>query len=204
MGMLLLFVLGLIYFKGFDYVKDNFLGHPTKELVEGEWVFSEYGNPGVKIETPKVLKRMDVSNAIPKEAKAMIKSMNMFAYGSMIDDFYITVTTTKFTKAIQSDLDKAVEGSLKTLEGRGAQNVIVKTEEFDTQKGISGKKAYGTFSFVDKASQTSQKIYYEMLVFGQEDGLQQIILMHREGDKYGEQLFERILNSVELQTPGQP
>jgi hypothetical protein len=24
--------------KGFDYVKDNIIGHPTKELLEGEWV----------------------------------------------------------------------------------------------------------------------------------------------------------------------
>ena len=67
--MLMLFVLGLIYFKGFDYVKDNFLGHPTKDLVEGEWVYSEYGNPGVRVETPKVLKRMDATKMLPKEAQ---------------------------------------------------------------------------------------------------------------------------------------
>ena len=48
--------------KGFDYVKDNILGHPTKELMEGEWIYSEYGNPGVRLETPKVLKRMDAKN----------------------------------------------------------------------------------------------------------------------------------------------
>ena len=39
---LLLFVT-MTYFiatKGFDYVKDNILGHPSKELLEGEWIKS--------------------------------------------------------------------------------------------------------------------------------------------------------------------
>lgn len=203
MGMLMLFVLALIYFKGFDYVKDNFIGHPTKDLVEGQWVYSEYGNPGVRIETPKVLKRMDATKLIPNEVKGQIKEMQMFGYGSMLDAFYITVGTTKFKQAVNSDLDKAIEGSLKAIEMQGAQNIIVKSEEFGTQKGITGKKAYGTFVFVDKATQSSQKIYYEMLVFGQEGGLQQIMIMHREGDKYGTKISERMLNSVELQTTQQ-
>jgi hypothetical protein len=37
--------------KGFTYVKDNIIGHPTKELLESEWVKSEYGNPSISIET---------------------------------------------------------------------------------------------------------------------------------------------------------
>ena len=37
--------------KGFDYLKDNILGHPTKELSEGEWIYSEYGNPGCLLYT---------------------------------------------------------------------------------------------------------------------------------------------------------
>jgi hypothetical protein len=198
LGMLMLFVLGLIYFKGFDYVKDNFLGHPTKDLVEGEWVFSEYGNPGVKIETPKVLKRMDASKTLPKDAAALIKDMQLFVYGSMLDDFYITVATSSFKQEVQLDLDKAVEGSLKVMESQGAQNIIVKTEEFDTQQGITGKKSYGTMTILDKVKGKSTKMYYEMLVFGQNNGLQQILILHREDDKYGQQIGERILNSVEL------
>jgi hypothetical protein len=96
------------------------------------------------------------------------------------------------------DLDKAVEGSLKVMESQGAQNIIVKTEEFDTQQGITGKKSYGTMTILDKVKGKSTKMYYEMLVFGQNNGLQQILILHREDDKYGQQIGERILNSVEL------
>lgn len=200
LGMLMLFVLGLIYFKGFDYVKDNFIGHPTKDLVEGQWVYSEYGNPGVRIETPKVLKRIDVSKSIPKNAGALIKEMQTFMYGSLLDDFYIVVNTTKFKQDMKLDLDKVAETSLKVFEQQGATNIIVKTEDFDTQKGICGKKAYGTMTIIDKVRNKSTKMYYEVLVFGQNGGVQQITVMHKEDDKYGQQITDRMLNSVELQT----
>jgi hypothetical protein len=69
-GSIVLLTIVTAYFiatKGFDYVKDNLIGHPTKELLESEWVKSEYGNPSVVIETPKVLKRIDLTKSLPKE-----------------------------------------------------------------------------------------------------------------------------------------
>ena len=202
-GMLMLFVLGLVYFKGVDYVKDNLLGHPTKDLVEGQWVYSDYGNPGVRVETPKVLKRIDATKTLPKDAMALIKEMQTFGYGSLLEDFYISVSTVTYKQQTQLDLDKTAEGYLKIMETQGAQNIIVKTEDFDTQKGISGKKAYGTMTVLDKIKGRSAKMYYEVLLFSQNGGLQTIMVMHREDDKYGQQIAERMLNSVELQTAEQ-
>ena len=203
LGMLMLFLFGLIYFKGFDYVKDNFIGHPTKDLVEGQWVYSEYGNPGIKVETPKVLKRIDVTKTLPKNAMALIKEMQTFGYGSVLEDFYITVSTVTYKQETQIDLDKTAEGYMKVMEAQGAQDILVKTEDFDTQKGISGKKAYGTLTILDKIKGKSTKIYYELLLFSQNGGLQTILVMHLEDDKYGQQIADRMLNSVELQTAQQ-
>lgn len=186
--------------KGFDYVKDNVLGHPTKELLEGEWIKSEYGNPGVIIETPKVLKRMDLTKSLPKEGMALIKEMQSFGYGSLLDNFYIMVSTIKYKQEGTLDLSKAIESSLKVLETQGAQNMIVKEEDFQTNNGITGKKGYGTFTRIDSNTQTSTKLYYEIVLFGQEGGLQQIMILHEEGDKYATELSERILNSVELKS----
>ncbi|NBU80196.1 MAG: hypothetical protein EBS55_00930 [Flavobacteriaceae bacterium] len=202
-GMLLIFVLSLIYFKGFDYVKDNLLGHPTKNLVEGQWIYSEYGNPGVRFETPKVLKRIDATKTLPKDAMALIREMQTFGYGSLLEDFYIAVSTVTYKQETQIDLDKTAEGYLKIMEAQGAQNIIVKTEDFNTQKGISGKKAYGTMTVLDTIKGKSTKMYYEVLLFSQNGGLQTILVMHREEDKYGQQIAERMLNSVELQTTEQ-
>jgi hypothetical protein len=192
-----------IYFmatKGYNYVVDNVLGHPTKELLDGEWVKSEYGNPGVIVETPKVLKRIDLTKTLPKDGMALIKEMQSFGYGSLLDNFYIMVSTIKYKKEGALDLSKSIESSLQVLESQGAQNMIVKQEDFKTNAGITGKKGYGTFTRIDGNTQSSSKIYYEILLFGQEGGLQQIMILHEEGDRYATELTDRILNSVELKS----
>lgn len=195
--------------KGFDYVKDNVLGHPSKELLEGEWIISEYGNPSIRINTPKVLTRTDLTKVLPKNGMALIKDMQSFTYGSLGDNFYIMVSTLQYKKdpsageeaeQPQIDLAKSLESALQSLEAQGAQNMIVKQEDFETNEGaIKGIKGYGTFSKIDGENQSSTKFYYETLIFGQEGGLQQIIIVHEEGDKYANEISEKILNSVELQ-----
>ena len=188
--------------KGFKFVKDNIIGHPTKELLEGEWIKSEYGNPGVLVETPKVLKRLDTEKVLPKEAMALIKEMQLFGYGSLLDNFYITVSTAKFKNPTDIDLAKALEGNLKIIESQGARNMIVKQEDFETKEGISGIKGYGTFTLINETLKSSTKIYYEVLMFKQDGGLQQIAIFHEEGDTYANDISSRILNSVELKRAG--
>lgn len=184
--------------RGFDFVKDNIMGHPTKELLEGEWVKSEYGNPGIVIETPKVLKRVDLTKTLPKNGMALIKEMQSFGYGSIVDRFYVMVSTLKFKAETQIDLAKSMDGALQSLEAQGAQNMIVKQEEFETPEGVKGLKAYGTFSQLDSQNKTTARMYYEALLFSQEGGLQQILIFHEEGDSYGNEISERVLNTVEL------
>jgi hypothetical protein len=195
-------IVGLFIFfvvtKGFDFVKDTILGNQSKELLEGEWIYSEYGNPSIRIETPKVLKRMDLTQFLPKEGMALIKEMQSFAFGTFTDDFFVMVSTFKFKQESEIDLSKSLEGSIKMIESQGGQNMIVKQDEFDTKEGVNGIKGYGTFSKIDGINKSSTKIYYEILLFSQEGGLQQIITMHKEGDKYANEISERILNSVEL------
>jgi hypothetical protein len=197
----LVFVMILTYFlftKGFTYVKDTILGHPSKELLEGEWVKSEYGNPGIFLETPKVLKRTDLSKSLPKEGLALIKDMQSFAYGSFLDNFYIMVSTINFKQETQIDLPKGLEGAVKMIEIQGGQNMIVKQEEFETTEGIKGIKGYGTFSMINAITKSSTKIYYEIVLFSQNGGLQQIMILHEEDDQYAKQISERVMNSVEL------
>jgi len=203
--LLLLFITTgyFIATKGFDYVKDNVIGHATKDLAEGEWVYSEYGDPGVRVETPKVLKRQDISKSLPKETMALIKDMNSFAYGSMTDHFYINVGTITYAKETEMDLNEAYEGYLKTLELRGAKNIFMKPEDFKTQQGIDGIRGYGTMAFIDPIQQKSVKVYCEIVLFRQAGGLQQIMVSHEEGDQYGQQILTRIINSVELKTTAQ-
>ena len=191
----------LTYFiitKGFENVRDSIFGSPTKDLVEGEWIYSQYGNPGVKIETPKVLKRTDASTYLPKDTMALLKEMQLFIYGSMLDDFYLAVSTSTFKQETKIDLEQTADNCIKIFESKGAKNIVTKTDDFDTQKGITGKKVYGTMTFIDKSKSRSTKMFYEVLLFSQNNGIQQITIMHKEEDKYGQKIAERVLNSVEL------
>lgn len=202
-AFVLFFFIGMAATSGIESVKNLFFGDSSKELLEGQWVMSEYGDPAVSIETPKVLKRMDAEEYMPKQTMAMLKDFQIFALDEHAADFSVVVSTmTHKSQDIDVDLKKALEGILNTLEAKGAQNLIVKQEEYSTKEGVSGLKAYGTATMLDPVRKQSRKMYYEILVFGQAQGIQQIIIMHREGDENANAVAERILNSVELKNSG--
>ncbi|HEY0046654.1 MAG TPA: hypothetical protein VGB44_08085 [Flavobacterium sp.] len=179
----------------FDLIK----GSTPKAMLEGEWVKSEYGNPAVHIETPKVLMRQDPEKVLPKEAFAITKEFQMFTYGAMNLPLFVQVSTNKLREPGDIDLNMVVEGSLRELEMRGGKSIIVKQEEFDTGQGITGVKAYGTMQISEPITNISKKIRYEMLLFKQDQGLQQVIVSYYDGDKDSEEIMRRIINSVELQ-----
>jgi hypothetical protein len=192
--LLVLFIL-LVATKGFDYVKDQIIGSETKDLVEGQWVSSEYGNPKVFIETPKVLTRRDTSNLFPAEVKKMLKEASVFTYGSLQSNFYIALATATPKQELDYDLQKGLE---EVIDKFGGQNVLLKQEGFQTKMGVSGLKGFGTMSLLDPVNKSSVKLYFEILLFKENGGYQQVILFHEEGDKYAEQISERVLNSVEF------
>jgi hypothetical protein len=51
---------------------------------------------------------------------------------------------------------------------------------------------------LDPITKKSRKAYYEVIFFGQEGGLQQVIVLHEEGDEIANEITERIMNSVEI------
>jgi hypothetical protein len=135
---------------------------------------------------------------IPPDAKAKIKNMAMFEYGAMFEKFYIAVSTTTFKEETDIDLNVALEGGIKSLEAQGATNILVKNEEFNTDKGITGMRAYGNMTLKDPLTAKPIRAYYEVLLFKQAHGLQQVMIVHQEGDEYAMQILERVKNSVEL------
>ena len=197
MFLLVASVVIFAYTVGFDFIKDNYIGHSTEELLEKEWITSEYGEPAIVIETPKVLKRNNdekIQNNLPEN----VKSNSRFMYGSIIDNFSIVLITTAFKDTTRLDLDLALEVDLKELEKFGAKNIIVKTGEFENVKGLSGKKAYGTFTAFDPVRDEDVKMEYEIMVLSQPGGAQEFFLIYKEEDEHAKQIIEKIQNSIEL------
>jgi hypothetical protein len=186
-----------LYTIGFDYLKENYIGYSTAELLEKEWVSSEYGAPAIVIETPKVLQRNN-DEKIQNNLSENVKSTNRFMYGSIVDDFSIVLITTAFKDTTRLDLDVALENDLKELERFGAKNIIVKTADFENVKGLSGKKSFGTFTAFNPKTEEEQKMSYEIVVFAQSGGAQEFFLIYKEDDEHAKQITEKIQNSIEL------
>lgn len=183
--------------KGTDYIRNNWIGHSAKSLLNEEWITSEYGDPAIIIATPKVLKRVSderIQNNLPAHVKANAK----FMYGSLLDNFSIILNTTAFKDTTNVDLNQVVEYDLKNMELLGAKNITVKEEDYEDPKGLTGKKAYGSFSVQNPLEKENQLMNYELYVFSQPGGAQELFLIYRNEDEYAKQIMERVIASVEL------
>lgn len=185
---------------GFTYVKDTLIGHESKELLEGNWVRSEYGIPPVSISTPKVLKRLDAP--VPEELKDRVK-ITAFGYGSVLDFFSVIVSTTTVADAGEDnpiDLKQAPEAAIRQLEDKGIKDITVKREQFITPNAAEGLKTYGTARFPMFSSENFVDGHYAIIHFVAEGEkiMQQIIITWKDDDVYAEETVERILNSIEL------
>ncbi len=182
---------------GFSFVKDTIIGHDSKELLESEWVTSQYGVPPVFITTPKVLKR--TPPPIPEELKAQV-DMTLFGYGSLLEGFniYVTTTTIKNLGENKIELDQVASQAIALMEKQGVANIMLKNDKFTTPAGAEGIKVYGTADFPSPVKGETYKGNYTMLLFNSENVIQQVYISSKLEDSYADRITERIINSVEL------
>jgi hypothetical protein len=183
--------------KGFDELKDKTLGNKMRNLSEGRWIKSEYGSPLIVVETPRVLVRT-VDSLVPKSL--LIKRKSLFTYGHINDQLYIRVSTIKFNQEQKLELESSLDMSLVLLEKAGAKNLVVKREDFETENGIKGIKAYGDFYVqVSGDKLLKKKSSYELLLFAQENGLQEVLVVYKDDSRFTKAIKDRIINSIELE-----
>ncbi|WP_449619088.1 hypothetical protein [Psychroserpens luteolus] len=187
---------GLKY--GFKYVADTIIGNETKELLEGDWVKSDYGVPPIMISTPVVLERIEL------QAIDTIQQVKRtaFGYGDLDSAFNIGVGTTQYNlpEGEEIDINGAVEETIKSLENNGARNLIVKQEQFITPNAAEGLKVFGTGEFPTDVKDQYRSGEYLILIFVADDKsvMQKVALIWNNEDEYTNQIMDRILNSVEL------
>ncbi|WP_010519604.1 BatD family protein [Croceivirga radicis] len=189
----------IAYF-GFKTVKDTVFGYPTKTLLEGEWVKSEYGFPILLLETPEVLVRKET--ATPDEQAEQIENAQTFDYGSITDKLYIRANVTTFKEKKEVDAEATVTAILKDLERKGVKNIIPKQDEFYTNSGKPGAKIYGSGLYTKEGETEGKRIKYTVILFAGNGFIQQLFVTWEEGDEYAEQIVQRILATVDTNTQG--
>ncbi|MDH7913502.1 hypothetical protein [Winogradskyella sp. SYSU M77433] len=194
---------------GFKYVKDTIIGHESKELLEGNWVESAYGFPPVWIETPKVLKRVELE--VPEVDDEKMK-VSTFMYGTLLDVFSVTVNNITLTVPQQQapgqqgqkneestfDLLKMSEETIKLLEAQGVTDIIVKNDKIITPNGAEGLKTFGTMSIKMPNTENKVKANYMFAFFANKNVAQQIMVTWPVDDEYADEMVNRIVDSIEL------
>jgi len=191
------------YKYGINYVIDTVTGKDTKQLLEGNWVTSEYGFPPITISTPEVLKREDVE---VEQSIAQPITKTAFSY-ALENQFYVTVSTTTIEvnpqaenkPSVEQNIQKVIEDNFRALEANGARNILPVNDKFVTPNGAEGLKTSGTLEFpVDEAKEKYVSGQFELLSFASENVMQQVMIYYLKDDVYLDQVVERVLASVEL------
>jgi hypothetical protein len=197
-GVLLLSAAAAIGYYGWKYSKDTVLGHPSKELLESEWVSSSYGYPPIILETPEVLKRKN--EKIPVAVKDAIKEIQAFEYRSTSGFFNVTVSSITMTELEEPKFDQTVDQMIKGFEKMGAKNIITKEEEFVTISGVKGAKVFGSGKFPVPDSNELLRGKYNMILFGGKGFQQNITITWLDGDTYAEEIVDKMLTTLEVKT----
>ena len=193
-------ITAIVTTQGFSGLRNVVFGNPSKQLLLGEWITSDYGDPAVNITTPRVLKRGEID--LPREAQAMLVGSETFIDGDLAEDLYVVLSTVRFQEGVKFDLKTAVEGVYANLEQKGAKNIIVKEEEFTTLEGAKGIKVFGTLELENPKNQNIENKEYLILNFAEKGGFQQITVIFDAEDEFAEEIAGRNINSVEFENTG--
>lgn len=184
---------------GYDFLKENFIGYSAKEILDTDWVTSEYGDPAIKIETPRPLERILDPNW--KDAKKS-NPMSTFKYESTLNEYAIYLTTLKIdpNDSISEIIpDLVIENRIKKMESDGAKNIFTKTQSFETKtNNLRGLKAQGSFTQFNKEGKNPTKKKFEIVVFRQSKAIQEFFLIYNDNDKDAQQMMDKVINSIEL------
>ena len=181
---------------GFTYVKDTILRNDNLVLLETKnWVTTEYGAPGITIETPEVLTRK-----LSEPDFKYLNSTNLseFSFKNTDNSMQIYVSNTKFNDKIKpEDFQKYIDYSLDIIETMGLSNIVVKYENFTTANEAEGIRVYGSADFIDSNSGKIISGKYSILGFFTENEFKQLIIIHKD-DIYLNEITENVISSVEL------
>ncbi len=167
----------------------------NKSLYEREWVTSDYGFPAVILSTPEALTRVQMPQSDKEKQQSQT---SVFAYSNLKTQLIIAIGTTATQTNDSISLDQMLKYKLDlTAKQYGAKDVTYNAEEF-TQDGIRGIRGTGTLVAQNFISSEAIKMQYDMYVFVQQNGIQEVSVLFKEGDEYGAKIDQRIIESIQL------
>ena len=194
--VLMLFVTGIVYLV--QAVKEGAewsMFESNKSLYNREWVTSDYGFPAVILSTPEALTRVQTPQS-DKEKQS--SQTSVFTYANLKTQLVIAVGTTATQTNDSLDLKQLYQYKLDMVGKQyGAKDITSNVDEF-TQNGIKGIRGKGSFTAQNFISGEAIKLSYEMYIFAQSKGIQEVAVLFKEGDEYGEKINQKVIESIQL------
>ena len=192
----LLFMLFLFsgFINGFQYTFDRVTFNENVRLLEKTWIKSEYGSPGVFVDTPDALIRLN------DDYKFLFDEFNLdsqfyFSNSDKSTELFISNYTSK-TKIESENFQFILESKLDELETKGLQNIIVTLDKFETSNKANGLIFSGSSHF--KIDENKFKPgNYNIIGFLTETGFKTIVLLQQEV-RYLDEIGKRIISSIDV------
>lgn len=196
-GLLVFFVARF----GMDYLREHFIGYEAKSLYEGTWITSEYGNPPVKAETPKVLKRLDNTLLVPEKVLNNTEDLSIFGFGSLSEPVHIMITHMTFPEGTEIDVESGIEKAVLGLETRGVEVQSFLKDDF-TMGSYTGSRASGRCKIKD--GKRTKNATYEFIYLNVQSTTVQILVVSEENNEFAAKVGKRVIESIEVQNVKQP
>jgi len=195
--IILVVAMGIAGYYGYSYIKDNFIGNSTTEMMDKQWYTSSYGYPAVRIETPEILQAQKVE--IPDNLKAIIQDVSTYNYGSLIGNFYVEVTSTSFQNELQDfNYDTGIQNTLQIITQKIGANFTNLQQEIRINNGVEGRIVTANYELENAVTKKLDSNKFIMLFFADTKTINQIIISHLASDENAGAVSERILKSVYL------
>lgn len=183
--VILAFILSVSRY-GFTKVKDQILGHETLALLHDHWITSSYGAIPITLKSPDVLERKDLLNPNIQE----------FSSGTLDEGFRIVVYTEQIPVGTDQtfDVQERVARIISDFEAQGAKNLLQRQEEYTTVSGVKGIKISGSFDWGSEIDYIRKE--YTILNFTENNGFQQLQMIHDRNDDYATEVKDIISSSI--------
>ena len=198
-SILIISTISLISIFGYYPFIDTLMGYPTKKLINNQWYNSQYGSPPIKVSTPKILKRKLINP----------KTSSLFVLDSIESKYYAELLFEKKKNEINSTSDendnisskektqKILNQTIERYQNQGAVNILIDAENYETSSSIPTLKLFGTLDF-PKEKNKMIRCFFTTLIIDYKDGMISLTLIYEKDDRYGEEINNRIINSMEL------
>ena len=183
---------GLLY--GFQFSFDKITFNENLRLIEKSWINSEYGSPGILVNTPEALVRITDENEFLYD-EFDLDSQFYFSNSNRSIELFISNYSSE-PKIKPQNFQAILESNLDDLESRGLQNILVKYDDFETKNKGKGLLISGStdFKISDKKVKPGK---YNIIGFLTETGFKTIVLLTYEA-RYIDKIKDRIMNSIEV------